>query len=139
MSGLRTLSIVRDLVTLMRRTGKRSGVVAAGRHGIRDPGNGATANRKQSDRDHDEGSAIAGGYVYRGAEVPELVGKYLFGDIVNGRIFYVDVDDLALGRQEEILELRLLRDGEAVDLLDLVDAERADLRFGQVKTARSTS
>jgi glucose/arabinose dehydrogenase len=81
--------------------------------------------------DHDDGDAITGGFVYRGDDVPALIGKYVFGDIVNGRVFYVDVDDLEPGRQAEIEELTLLRDGEPVTLLELVGAERADLRFGQ--------
>jgi len=81
--------------------------------------------------DHDEGNAIVGGFVYRGDAVPELFGQYVFGDIVNGRIFFVDADALELGRQAPIEELTLLRDGEPISLLDLVDAPRADLRFGQ--------
>ena len=55
----------------------------------------------------------------------------MFGDIVNGRIFHFDIEDVELGRQVEIQELTLLRDGEPITLLDLVDAPRADLRFGQ--------
>jgi len=31
--------------------------------------------------DHDDGTAIVGGYVYRGSAIPELVGKYVFGDL----------------------------------------------------------
>ncbi len=47
--------------------------------------------------DHDEGISITGGYVYRGSAIPELVGKYVFGDFSsgfftpNGRIFYSDL------------------------------------------------
>lgn len=37
-----------------------------------------------------EGSCVVGGYVYRGAEFPELNGKYLFGDNMSGRIWYLD-------------------------------------------------
>ncbi|HET6521545.1 MAG TPA: PQQ-dependent sugar dehydrogenase [Geminicoccaceae bacterium] len=82
--------------------------------------------------DHTEGRAIAGGFVYRGDAVPELVGKYLFGDIVNGRVFYVDVDDLQLGQQAEIRELTLVHGGEERTLLEILGNDsRADLRFGQ--------
>ena len=81
--------------------------------------------------DHDEGIAITGGFVYRGTQIPELVGQYVFGDIVNGRIFHVAVADLELGRQAPVQELTLLREGAPITLLDLVDAPRADLRFGQ--------
>ena len=52
-------------------------------------------------------AAIAGGYVYRGTAVPALAGRYLFGDIVRGRVFHVAVADLKLGSQATIQELRL--------------------------------
>lgn len=35
---------------------------------------------------HNEGFSIIGGYVYRGSNVPSLVGRYLFTDFFNGRI-----------------------------------------------------
>jgi hypothetical protein len=52
--------------------------------------------------DHSDGKAIAGGFVYRGSRVPALVGHYLFGDIVSGRVFHVPVADLRLGSQATI-------------------------------------
>jgi hypothetical protein len=36
------------------------------------------------------GDAIAGGFVYRGAGVPGLRGKYVFGDISTGRLWYAE-------------------------------------------------
>ncbi len=49
--------------------------------------------------DHNEGISITGGFVYRGAAIPELYGKYVFGDLAlqaapvraNGRIFFADL------------------------------------------------
>ena len=47
--------------------------------------------------DHDEGISITGGYVYRGKKLPQLTGKYVFGDwrnpkkITTGRLFYGDL------------------------------------------------
>ena len=38
---------------------------------------------------HDLGSSITGGYVYRGSDIPGLVGFYLFGDFGSGRIWAV--------------------------------------------------
>jgi uncharacterized repeat protein (TIGR03806 family) len=35
----------------------------------------------------DEGQSIIGGYVYRGTQATTLVGRYLFGDFVSGRIW----------------------------------------------------
>jgi glucose/arabinose dehydrogenase len=83
--------------------------------------------------DHDEGRAIAGGFVYRGTRVPALAEQYLFGDIVDGRVFHVPVEALRPGRLATIRELTLLRGGRRVRLLDLVRGQpgRVDLRFGQ--------
>ncbi|MBX7137750.1 MAG: PQQ-dependent sugar dehydrogenase [Oligoflexia bacterium] len=36
---------------------------------------------------HQVGGSITGGYVYRGTELPGLVGKYIYGDFVTGRIW----------------------------------------------------
>lgn len=45
--------------------------------------------------DHDEGAAIIGGFVYRGEDVPELDGSYVFGDF-QGRVFHLnDQDEIA--------------------------------------------
>ena len=51
--------------------------------------------------DHDDGISITGGFVYRGDDIPELFGKYVFGDLairnapprVDGRLFYADLED----------------------------------------------
>jgi glucose/arabinose dehydrogenase len=88
--------------------------------------------------DHDEGRGISGGFVYRGSRVPELQGKYVFSELVRGRLFYVDADTLAQGKQAEIKELRLTFGGQERDLIDVVGypnpyapgTKRADLRLG---------
>ncbi len=51
--------------------------------------------------DHSDGISITGGFVYRGSLIPELFGKYVFGDLairnapprVDGRLFYADLED----------------------------------------------
>lgn len=76
--------------------------------------------------------AITGGFVHRGASIPALVGQYIFGDLVTGRIFHVPVQDLRLGSLATINELTLLRQGKPVTLQQLVGTtDRVDLRFGQ--------
>lgn len=50
--------------------------------------------------DHGDGISITGGFVYRGTAIPELVGKYVFGDLairnlpprVDGRLFYANLE-----------------------------------------------
>ena len=62
--------------------------------------------------DHGDGISITGGFVYRGDAIPELSGKYVFGDLAldrggagapraDGRLFYADLDT------GEIMELVL--------------------------------
>jgi glucose/arabinose dehydrogenase len=49
--------------------------------------------------DHGDGISITGGFVYRGSAIPELQGKYIFGDLAlrnlppraDGRLFYADM------------------------------------------------
>jgi glucose/arabinose dehydrogenase len=49
--------------------------------------------------DHQDGISITGGFVYRGTAIPQLVGKYVFGDLalvgtpvrIDGRLFYADL------------------------------------------------
>ena len=84
--------------------------------------------------DHSEGFAVVGGYVYRGNRIPELFGKYIFGDIKIGRIFYIDVDTPRLKDTfARVQELTLMQNGKPVTLFDLVktNTDRVDLRFGQ--------
>ena len=40
------------------------------------------------------GDAIAGGFVYRGKALPALQGKYVFGDISTGKIWYADYKEM---------------------------------------------
>ena len=39
---------------------------------------------------HRDGDAISSGFVYHGTKIPQLLGKYVFGDISTGRLFYTD-------------------------------------------------
>jgi uncharacterized repeat protein (TIGR03806 family) len=36
---------------------------------------------------HNEGASVTAGYVYRGAKIPELYGRYVFADYINGNIW----------------------------------------------------
>ena len=61
--------------------------------------------------DHDEGNAVGSGFVYRGDAIPELRGKYVFADMVRGRMFFIDAEGLSPGKPALIQELRLQFDG----------------------------
>lgn len=81
--------------------------------------------------DHDEGNAISGGFEYWGTALPELQGKCVFGDIVKGRIFYVGVDDLKIGKQTDIKEMKVSLNGNTTNMIELSGAQKVDMRFGR--------
>ena len=81
--------------------------------------------------DHDEGSAISGGFVYAGDAVPELKGKYVFGDISLGTLFYANVADLIQGQQASIYRLAISIDGQVSDMATISQNRRVDLRIGR--------
>jgi glucose/arabinose dehydrogenase len=64
--------------------------------GLTDPISGTLGTLEY---DHSDGISITGGFVYRGSGIPELYGKYVFGDLAlqgqpvraNGRLFYADL------------------------------------------------
>lgn len=81
--------------------------------------------------DHDEGLAIAGGYEYNGSAIPALKGKFLFGDIPGGRLFYINIADIHLGKQAKIYEWQVSLHGKIQSLKDLCGHNRVDLHYGR--------
>jgi glucose/arabinose dehydrogenase len=80
--------------------------------------------------DHDEGTAICGGYEYEGKAVPQLQGKYVFGDIASGKLFYADMNDLRIGHQATVKEWNISIDGKPTSLEKLCDHDRVEMRYG---------
>ncbi len=87
--------------------------------------------------DHDEGRAVGGGFAYEGKKIGALKGKFVFSDIVAGRLFYIDMKNLEPGKPAEIKELRLQFDGKEQKLVDVAGHPntyhpglRADSRLG---------
>lgn len=81
------------------------GPLTAGSIGPRQPGTTGLIDPIQGtlgslQYDHTQGISITGGFVYRGSAIPQLVGKYVFGDLalrnapprVDGRLFYADLE-----------------------------------------------
>ena len=81
--------------------------------------------------DHDEGIAISGGLEYYGSRIPELRGKYLFGDIASGRLFYINIADIKMGKQAPIMEWKISLNKSPTTLKALCKNDRADLHFGR--------
>lgn len=80
--------------------------------------------------DHDEGVAISGGFEYRGTTIPQLAGKYLFGDIASGKLFYVNMKELRLGKQATIKKWKISFKGVPTTLAQLCGKDRVEMRFG---------
>ncbi len=81
----------------------------------------------------DSGYAISGGFVYRGHQVDDLRGKYIFADLVQGRVFFTEASSMVRGAEPaEIKELSIYdTTGKRLGVQDLVGDERADLRLGR--------
>jgi len=81
--------------------------------------------------DHDEGKAISGGFEYWGTTIPQLKGKFIFGDIPAGRLFYINTGEIKQGKQTPIKEWRIALNGVTRTLAELCGSERTDLHFGR--------
>lgn len=81
--------------------------------------------------DHDEGQAISGGYEYTGNAIPELKGKFIFGDIPTGRLFYADMNDIKPGNHATIKEWKVTYNGTDKTFYELSGSSRVDMHFGR--------
>ena len=66
---------------------------------------------------HSFGCSVTGGYVYRGTEIPALVGTYVFGDFCSGRLWGL-APEVGGGREMAPLlegDIKLSSFGEAHD------------------------
>jgi hypothetical protein len=73
--------------------------------------------------EHDELVAIIGGYVVSSGP---LKGKFVFGDVPSGRLFFVD-----LAVENAVPQTWGIRyQGKEMSLKELVGLDRVDLKFG---------
>jgi hypothetical protein len=82
--------------------------------------------------DTDVGRAISGGYVYRGHKLPELYGKYVFGDLVDGSVYYTEESQMRRGGQRAPIHRLQTFDtsGHRLTMQQFAGDKRVDLRFG---------
>ncbi len=86
---------VKEGTFLFNRTGPNAGTD----NPVNSPGSPAGLIDPILEYDHNDGSAVVGGFVYHGSLLPQLDGKYVFGDFsnssfagpANGRLFYADL------------------------------------------------
>ena len=72
--------------------------------------------------DHTVGDAITGGYVYRGAAIPELAGRYIFADYIQRKVFASTTDGQGNYGYEVLLETPFL-------IPSLAEDENSELLF----------
>ncbi len=77
------------------------------------------------------GAAISGGYEYQGTTIPQLKGRFLFGDIPLGKLFFIEMAAIKQGTQATIREWKVSIDGVLKTLKELCGSDRVDLHFGR--------
>ena len=83
--------------------------------------------------DHVDGFAISGGYIYEG-NITALKNKYIFGDIVNGKLFYLNIDPQL--SDSTVYELQIVRNGKETNLQEMSGTKRVHLRIGYDQFAK---
>ncbi|MEO5907984.1 MAG: PQQ-dependent sugar dehydrogenase [Ginsengibacter sp.] len=82
---------------------------------------------------HHEGwTAISGGYEYWGTTLPQLKGKFLFGDISSGKLYYVNMADIKQGQEATIKKWQVSINGTIKTLQQLCGYDgKVEIRFGR--------
>ncbi len=74
--------------------------------------------------DHQVGKSITGGYVYRGRQLPELQGKYVYADYVTGKIWALDYD-----RESRTVRSNMAIPSEKMPVISFGEDEQGELYF----------
>lgn len=77
--------------------------------------------------DHNDGNAISGGFVYQGP-YRVLQDKYFFGDIVNGKLLYMNLDQQLT--DSSVYEIAIVENGLETNLKEISHSNRVHLRIG---------
>lgn len=73
---------------------------------------------------HDIGKSITGGHVYRGKKVPALVGCYLYGDYVSGRLWALKYDE----KEKKVVANYALKD-DKMPVMTFGEDEQGEVYF----------
>jgi hypothetical protein len=77
--------------------------------------------------DHNDGNAISGGFVYKGA-LKALENKYIFGDIVTGRLLFMEAANLE--KPNDLFDINIISNGKESSLREIIRQKRVHLRIG---------
>ncbi|MBW3540101.1 MAG: PQQ-dependent sugar dehydrogenase [Planctomycetes bacterium] len=78
--------------------------------------------------DHEVGKSITGGVVYRGKKLPEIAGKYIYGDYITGKLWALDYND----RTGEVKNYSI--PGSKLPVITFGEDERGEVYFTVVAT-----
>ncbi|MBX3246718.1 MAG: PQQ-dependent sugar dehydrogenase [Myxococcales bacterium] len=70
----------------------------------------------------DAGISVTGGYVYRGAEISWLAGRYVFGDFGSGNVWALDED-----ARSGTARMERVADGSGVSIVSFAEDRRGEL------------
>jgi glucose/arabinose dehydrogenase len=74
---------------------------------------------------HDVGKSITGGHVYRGKQVPELIGSYLYADYVSGKLWALRYDEA----KREVIANREIPLSKTIQTMSFGEDERGEVYF----------
>ena len=77
--------------------------------------------------DHSDGNAISGGFVYKGT-LKALENKYIFGDIVTGRLLFMETANLE--KPNDLFDVNIISNGKESSLREITRQKRVQLRIG---------
>ncbi len=118
-------------INLIKAGGNYGWNVREGKHWFRPDGNDGVRSDLIDpifEYNHDVGKSITGGTVYRGTQVPELIGKYVYADYVSGRLWALDYDTAA-GKVIANYSLSTEQPGENLPVMSFGTDETGELYF----------
>ena len=81
----------------------------------------------------DQGNSVTGGVVYRGSQLPAIVGRYVYGDYGSGRVWAISWNGSSVTGNVELDTLSagpvaFGEDNDAEILIDAMPKKLADLK-----------
>jgi glucose/arabinose dehydrogenase len=104
-------------IDLVENGGNYGWSIMEGTHGYKDAGNADTSSFVPPiwEYEHDASECITGGYVYTSGNIPDLVGRYIYGDFESGIIWALWFDADGAVHNEQLIDTNLLISSFGID------------------------
>ena len=116
-------------IDLIERGGNYGWRCREGAHDFNTSGCGVGLIDPVAEYNHSVGNSITGGHVYRGAAMPDLVGKYIFADYGSGRFWALQPDGQGGYTNDEMVDTNFGPTSFGVD-------ENGELLFTDINSGR---